>query len=122
MEKLCICSAMRWKILNYGKPVSNISVIRIYNSSLDSKWDISEEMVTDKNWEFVFPEVFGSYISTLIYKILPSEPYISQKIMIQYNSSEYIIWNWIKRNFRLCGETPDWSELYISYDMSNIDS
>jgi len=87
--KTCVFSSVSVQLLQNGKPVTNAKVIRNW----DWNQPESDESVTNDDGYVTFPAVFESSIS----RLLPIEIVITQRLSVEINGEEKIIWTNAKR-------------------------
>lgn len=97
---LCLFSEVRGVVLDHGKPVAGVSVTRSWLWHLERIAGL-DSSVTDQDGRFQFPGVPGRSLSGLL---LPHDPLIEQKILIEYGGKSYRAWLIDKRDYDDNGE------------------
>lgn len=87
--KTCVFSEVKLRLLHNGKPVSNSKVQRHWNWNNPG----SDEAVTDDDGYVLFPAVFESSVS----RLLPLELVITQRLSVNIDGEERILWTNAKR-------------------------
>lgn len=100
MGKSCLFSAVRAVVLDNGRPVSGAAVERTF------KWGWNDETghdsaVTGADGSVSFVPIWRS---SMLASILPHEPFIDQRISIQYEGRSYDAWIAEKREYAENGE------------------
>ena len=87
--KTCVFSAVKLRLLQNGKPVSNTKIYREWD------WNAphSDESVTDDEGYVMFPAVFESSVS----RLLPIELVITQQLSVKIGGEEKFLWTNAKR-------------------------
>ena len=99
MTNHILFSAVAGKIEITGKPVAGATVKRWYRGGYSDKE--STETTTDAAGNFSFaPATFSSIMAS----ILPHEAVIAQKIFVEINGTETLIYATVKRNYDNNGE------------------
>lgn len=96
-KKVCVFSAVNGKVVQQGEPIINATIRRTY--TWDSK-DYTDEVSTDENGYFSFPEKFESSV----WAFFPHNPSIIQFVKIQVENNEYQAWGFQKGNYDVNGE------------------
>ena len=93
-------SEVQGVVVKDGKPVGGVKVTREF------KWAHNDDtqkdsVTTDASGKFRFPSVSRFSIMT---SLLPHEPVIKQKIVLDYEGKEYLVWRFFKRDYDENGE------------------
>lgn len=93
-------SAVTGQVLQNGKPLAGVKVVRQYTWAWNDK-KVVEEVVTDAAGSFSFKQASQS---SLLTSIVPHEPVIYQTIHIFHNDKKYVGWRHTKHNYDSEGE------------------
>lgn len=111
--KVCLFSEVNGVVMSEGKPVAGVEIIQTakINTIL-----YTYKTITDDFGRFHLEErrVYS------VNKIAPVEPYIAQKIKINYLGKEYLAWDIDKRNYDTNGELG--RNLKLQCDLSQKES
>ena len=100
MASMCLFSEVRGVVLDHGQPVAGATLER----SWFWHWKDSrgaDATTTDASGAFHFPAVYGSSLFGLV---LPHEPVIEQKILIQRSGRTWRAWVFAKGEYNENGE------------------
>lgn len=93
-------SEVQGMVVKDGKPLAGVKVTREF------KWAHNDDtqkdtVATDAGGKFQFPSVSRFSIMT---SLLPHEPVIKQKITLDYEGKEILVWRFFKRDYDENGE------------------
>jgi len=108
--KVCLFSEVNGVVTLQGKPVAGAKIVRTAKIN-DTPY--TDSTVTDKSGKFYFEARFTSSIN----KIVPVEPRIPQKLVIEHDGQEHTAWEMSKRNYDLDGELG--KPINISCEITN---
>ena len=111
MGRVILFSPVSGIVLSHGKPVAGAVLKRhVFWRWGNKAYD--DETTTDAAGRFAFPERSATM---LLGSVLPHEPYIDQRITIEYDGKTYVAWQSAKRGYALNDEL-------IYMDMTDLDN
>lgn len=99
-SKLVLFSEVHGQVVDRGKPVAGAIVIRYYRWSWNKK-EGTDQTVTDDDGQFTFKSITTRSITASLF---PHQPFISQKLDIQFGKKVYEAWRTGKMNYDHNGE------------------
>lgn len=100
MANYVLFSPVSGRIVVAGKPLAGASVTRWYKGGFSDK-EGTEITRTDSSGQFAFPvATFWS----LMAGVVPHEPVVAQRMLVQIDGQEIQIYGTFKRNYELNGE------------------
>lgn len=97
--KVCVFTDVSGVVTLEGKPVAGARIVRTATLVFNGK-KFKDETTTDAEGRFQLGAIYARTIN----KVLPSEDFVDQKVVIYYQDKEYPAWELRKWNYDYNGE------------------